>query len=186
MDRLRAWLTDAQAWLAAASPRERRLMLLAAGAALLFLVLIGYASFSSAIRRAEAALDEKRSDFEKISRLTAGYGAQEQERQLLEARLRQSPPALMSFVDATARNGGVDVGGMSDRGVVSGGQNGRPREMSVEVNLSKVPLDKLVKLLNDIERSPGVVRVRRLRVRKSFENKDALDVSLTVSAWQGS
>ena len=186
MDRLRAWWTDAQAWLAAASPRERRLMLLAAGAALLFLVLIGYASFSSAIRRAEAALDEKRTDFEKISRLAAGYGAQEQERQLLEARLRQSPPGLMGFVDATARNDGVDVGGMSDRGVVSGGQNGRPREMSVEVNLSKVPLDKLVKLLNDIERSPGVVRVRRLRVRKSFENKDALDVSLTVSAWQGS
>lgn len=186
MDRLRAWWSDAQAWLAAASPRERRLMLLAAGGALLFLVLIGYASFSSAIRRAEAALDEKRIDFEKISRLAAGYGAQEQERQLLEARLRQSPPALMSFVDATARNSGVDVGGMSDRGVVAGGQNGRPREMSVEVNLGKVPLDKLVKLLNDIERSPGVVRVRRLRVRKSYENKDALDVSLTVSAWQGS
>jgi general secretion pathway protein M len=161
-------------------------MLLAAGAALLFLVLIGYASFSSAIRGAEAALDEKRTDFEKISRLAAGYGALEQERQLLEARLRQSPPALMSFVDATARNDGVDVGGMSDRGVVSGGQNGRPREMSVEVNLSKVPLDKLVKLLNDIERSPGVVRVRRLRVQKSFQNKEALDVSLTVSAWQGS
>jgi general secretion pathway protein M len=186
MDRLRAWWADAQAWLAAASPRERRLILLAAGAALLFLLLIGYASFSSAIRRAEAALDEKRTDFEKISRLAAGYGAQEQERQLLEARLRQSPPALMSFVDATARNDGVDVGGMSDRGVVSGGQNGRPREMSVEVNLSKVPLDKLVKLLNDIERSPGVVRVRRLRVQKSFQNKEALDVSLTVSAWQGS
>jgi len=25
-----------------------------------------------------------------------------------------------------------------------------------------------------------------LRLRKSFENKDMLDVSLTVSAWQGS
>jgi len=54
------------------------------------------------------------------------------------------------------------------------------------VNLGKVPLDKLVKLLSDIERSPGVVRVRTLRLRKSYENKDALDVSLTVSAWQGS
>jgi hypothetical protein len=31
-----------------------------------------------------------------------------------------------------------------------------------------------------------VVRVRRLRLRKSFENKDLLDVSLNVSAWQGS
>jgi type II secretory pathway component PulM len=186
MERIRAWWADAQIWLAAASPRERRLIALAAGGALLFVVLIGYATFASAIRRAEAALDEKRSDFEKISRLAAGYGALEQERQLLEARLRQSPPALMSFVDATARNDGVEVGGMSDRGVVSGGQNGRPREVSVEVNLGKVPLDKLVKLLSDIERSPGVVRVRRLRLRKSFDNKDMLDVSLTVSAWQGS
>ena len=78
------------------------------------------------------------------------------------------------------------VGGMSDRGVVAGGQSGRPREMSVEVNLTKVTLDRMVKLLSDIERSPGVVKVRRLRVRKSYENKDALDVSLTVSAWQGS
>jgi type II secretory pathway component PulM len=186
MDRIRAWWSDAQAWLAAASPRERRLILLAAGAALLFVVLIGFASFSSAIRRAEAALEEKRSDFEKISALASGYGAQEQERQLLEARLRQSPPALMSFVDTTARNDGVEIGGMSDRGVVAGGQGGRPREMSVEANLGKVPLDKLVKLLSDLERSPGVVRVRRLRLRKSYENKDVLDVSLTVSAWQGS
>ena len=104
----------------------------------------------------------------------------------MEARLRQSPPALMTFVDATARNAGVEVGGMSDRGVISGGQNGRPREMSVEVNLGKVSLDKLVKLITDIEHSPGVVRVRRLRMRKAYENKEQLDVSLSVSAWQGS
>ena len=186
MDRIRTWWTDARAWLAAASPRERRLITLAGGGILLFVVLVTYASFSAAIRRAETALDEKRSDFEKISRLAAGYGALEQERQLLEARLRQSPPALMTFVDTTARNNGVDVGGMSDRGVVAGGQNGRPREMSVEVNLGKVPLDKLVKLIAEIERSPGVVRVRRLRLRKAYESKDLLDVSLTVSAWQGS
>lgn len=186
MDKLREWLADAQAWLGGASPRERRLLGLSAAGVLVFVVLIGWASFSSATRRAQAALDEKRQDFEKISRLAAGYGAQEQERQLLEARLRQSPPALMSFVDTTSRNAGVEVGGMSDRGVVSGGQGGRPKEMSVEVNLGKVPLDKLVKLLQDVERSPGVVRVRRLRLRKSFDNKDLLDVSLSISAWQGS
>jgi hypothetical protein len=56
----------------------------------------------------------------------------------------------------------------------------------VEVNLGKVPLDKLIKLLSDIEHSPGVVRVRRLRLRKAYDNKEVLDVSLSVSAWQGS
>src|SRR2546425_1272305 len=66
---------------------------------------------------------------------------------------------------------------------------GRPalhRAGYVRELLGKVPLDKLVKLISDIERSPGVVRVRRLRVRKAYENKELLDVSLTVSAWQGS
>lgn len=186
LERIRALWADAQTWLAAASPRERRLLLLAGSCVLLFIVLIAWVGFSSAIRNAEAALEEKRSDFEKISSLAAGYNALEQERQLLEARLRQSPPALMTFVDTTARNDGVEVGGMSDRGVVSGGQNGRPRESSVEVNLGKVPLDKLIKLLSDIERSPGVVRVRRLRLRKAYDNKDVLDVQLSVSAWQAS
>ena len=139
---------------------------------------------STSIRRHETALDEKRSAFEKVQRLAAGYGQQEQERQLLEARLRQSPPQLMGFVDGLARQEGVDIGSMLDRGVVSGGQNGRPRESSVEVSLGKVPLEKLMRLLQSIERSPGVVRVRRLRLRKSQENKDTLDVTLTVSAWQ--
>jgi len=58
---------------------------------------------------------------------------------------------------------------MVDRGVQAGGQNGRPRESSVEVSLAKVPLEKLMRLLQSIERSPGVVRVRRLRLRKSPE-----------------
>ena len=78
MDKLRALLADAQAWLSASSPREKRLLALAAGGVLVFVVLIGWASFSASIRKAQAALDEKRDDFEKISRLSAGYGAQEQ------------------------------------------------------------------------------------------------------------
>src|SRR2546426_344468 len=108
MDRIRAWWADAQAWLAAATPRERRLIMLAGGGVLLFIVLVTYASFSAAIRRAETALDEKRADFEKISRLAAGHCAPQEGRQ------------------------------------------------------------------------------RPLRVRKTYENKELLDVSLTVSAWQGS
>lgn len=185
MDKIRALVGDARAWIAAATPRERRLLAMAAGGVALFIVFVFWASFSSAIRRAEGTLEEKQQDFEKIARLSSGYAVHEQERQMMEARLRQTPPALMSFVDATAKADGVDVGGMSDRGAVAGGQNGRPRELSVEVNLSKVPLDKLLKLLFDLEHGPGIVKVRRLHVRKSVENKEMLDVSLSISAWQG-
>jgi general secretion pathway protein M len=184
MEKLRALLADAQQYVAAASPRERRVLMLAAAGIVAIFILLLWIGFSSSIRRHEDALEEKRLAFERVQKLAAGFGREEQERQLLEARLRQSPPALMGFVDGIAKQEGVEIGSMSDRGVVAGGQGGRPRESSVEVNLGKVPLDKLMRLLQDIERSPGVVRVRRLRVRKSSDNKDTLDVTMTVSAWQ--
>jgi len=185
MEKLRSLIADAQQYLAAASPRERRLVGFMALGVTLFLLLVIWLGFGSSIRRHEDALEEKRSFFEKVQRLSAGFGREEQERQLLEAKLRQSPPALMGFVDGLAKQEGVDIGGMSDRGIRAVGQDSHLRESSVEANLGKVPLDKLMRLLQSIERSPGVVRVRRLHLRKSSDNKETLDVTLTVSAWQG-
>jgi general secretion pathway protein M len=184
LEKARALLADAVQYVQNASPRERRLLLFAGAGVTAFVLLILWAAFGSAIRRHEDSLAEKRSAFDKVQRLAAGYGQQEQERQLLEARLRQSPPALMGYVDGLARQEGIEIGSMTDRGIIGGGQNGRPRESSVEVSLGKLPLDKLMRLLQAIERSPGVVRVRRLRLRKSPDNKDTLDVTMSVSAWQ--
>jgi general secretion pathway protein M len=184
MEKLRALLSDAIQYVQNASPRERRLIALASGGVIAFLLLLVWVGMANSISRHAAALEEKRVNFDKAQKLAAGYGQQEQERQLLEARLRQSPPALMGFVDGLARQEGVEIGSMADLGVRSGGQGGRPRENSVEVSLGKVPLEKLMRLLDAIEKSPGVVRVRRLRLRKSAENKDTLDVTMTVSAWQ--
>lgn len=184
IEKLRAILADATEYVQTASPRERRLLLFAGAGAVVFVLLVLWIGFGSSISRHQDSLEEKRGAFEKVQKLSAGYAQQEQERRLLEMRLRQSPPALMGFVDGLARQEGIEIGSMLDRGVQNGGQNGRPRESSVEVSFSKVPLEKLMRLLQDIERSPGVVRVRKLRLRKSQENKDTLDVTMTVSAWQ--
>ena len=186
MNALRKLFADISEYLDAASPRERRLILGAVGGILFFAVLVGYASFSSAIGKAERTLEEKRDDFAKVEKLAATYGAQELERQSLEQRLRQSPSQLMSYVDGVAKGLQMDkdIGSMNDRGVVAGGQGGRPRESLVEFNLGKVPLDKLNAFLKSIESTPGVVRVRRLRIRKSYDNKDTLDVNIAVSTWQ--
>jgi type II secretory pathway component PulM len=186
MEKLRELLGQATDYVAAASPREKRMIALAAGGVVFFFLFILYVSFSSSIRKHEDTLEEKRIAFEKVQRLAQNFGEKQQERELLEAKLRQSPPALMSFVEERAKTEGIDIGSMSDRGLVSSGSGGKPRETSVEANLGKVPLDKLGRFLQAVEQSPGVVRVRRLRVRKSSDNKETLDVTLTVSSWQGS
>ena len=186
MGKLQELFGQAADYVAAASPREKRMIALAAGAVLFATLLVLYGSFSSSISKGEATLEEKRKAFDTVQRLAQNFGEKEQERQLLEAKLRQSPPALMSFVEERAKTEGIEIGGMSDRGVTSAATPGKPRESSVEANFGKVPLDKLGRFLQAVEQSPGVVRVRRLRVRKSTDNKEALDVTLTVSAWQGS
>ena len=184
MNGLRKLLADISQYLEAASPREKRLILGAAAGVAFFAVLVGYASFSSAIGKAERSLEEKRDDFVKVEKLAATYGAQELERQSLEQRLRQSPAQLMAYIDGLAKTAQVEIGSMSDRGALNPGGNGKPRESQVEFNLGKVPLDKLNAFLKSIESTPGVVRVRRLRVRKSYDNKDTLDVNVAVSTWQ--
>ena len=183
MDKLKKLLSDAAEYFAAASPREKRMVALGAGAVIATLLFITFASFASAIQKKQDALEEKQAAFEKVRRLAADYSVREQERQMLEAKLRQSPPALMSFVDGIAKGEGIEIGSMSDNGVVGGGKDGKPRENSVEVNLGKVPQEKLTRLLEAIDKSPGVVRVRRLRVRKSSDNKETLDVTLRISTW---
>src|SRR5260370_33253499 len=98
MEKIRALLADAQTWLSAASPREKRLLAFAAGGFLLFVVLIVWASFSSSIRKAQITLVEKRDDFEKISRLAAGYVLQEHDSPVINARVGLMPRARMSVV----------------------------------------------------------------------------------------
>lgn len=187
MGRLRRLMSDLSDYLAAASDREKRLLLLAAFGVVFAAVMISWTSFSRTISRREDALEEKRLAFAQVQKLAQDFGAREQERQLLEARLRQSPPALVSFVDERAKAEGIEIGGVSDRGIVSSGpaSAGRPRESQVEVNMAKVPLDKLTRFIQALETSPGVVKVRRLRMRRSQDQKEALDVTLSISAWQG-
>ena len=67
IEKLRALWADAQAWLAAATPREKRLLAMAAGGVALFIALVAWASFSASIRKAQAALEEKQLDFEKFA-----------------------------------------------------------------------------------------------------------------------
>jgi general secretion pathway protein M len=57
-------------------------------------------------------------------------------------------------------------------------------EDSVEINLARIDLSKLARLLDALERGPGVVRVRRLRMATRNDDPSLVDVTLQVVTWQ--
>jgi glycine cleavage system regulatory protein len=57
-------------------------------------------------------------------------------------------------------------------------------EVKVEVNIPLITIDRLVELLEEVERKSKTIAVRVLRVRNNFRDPTQLDVNMTVSNFQ--
>ena len=59
-------------------------------------------------------------------------------------------------------------------------------QVSVEVNLKEVSIDKLTSFLKSVESKEGkdLVKVTRLKTKTRFDNDQLLDVRMTVSTWR--
>jgi hypothetical protein len=57
-------------------------------------------------------------------------------------------------------------------------------EVKVEVNIPHITIDRLVELLEEVERKSRTIAVRVLRVRNNFRDPTQLDVNMTVSNFQ--
>jgi general secretion pathway protein M len=172
---------DAAAYLARLSPRERVLVTGAAVAVAAFLLLMVAGGISRAISAREDRIGRKTHLLSQVGKLAQGYRAAQAERASLEARLRQPAPPLMSFVSQTGQSLGVEVNDL--RPGTPGAADGIAEE-SVEVNLARIDLPRLARLLEGLEKGPGVVKVRRLRVTSRNDDPTLVDVTLLVATYQ--
>jgi general secretion pathway protein M len=181
MERLRQLAARVEAFLGRLSPRERILVSAAAAAVGLFVVFLVATGVSRSISAREQRIGSKTEMLASIGKLTRGYRQAQVERQMLEARLKGPPVQLMSFVSQTGAQTGVEVNDLRPGTPVTA--EGLTEE-SVEVNLARIDLPRLARLVDALERGPGVVKVRRLRVATRNDDPSLVDVTLQVSTWQ--
>lgn len=180
MDRLRDLLADITRILSSMSPRERMLVSLAGVAAFIFIGSIALTTVQGATARKETSIEEKKMALEQVAIYARSYGENERARKQIEARLGGTPIRLMSLMQDLADKNGLTIGSMNDRGESNIDD---VKESVVEVSIASAPVTKLVSILNEIEKNPRPVKVRKMRVKPNSTD-DTLNVTLTVASYQ--
>jgi general secretion pathway protein M len=116
-----------------------------------------------------------------IGTLAAGYRVVQAERQAMEARLKGPPVALMSHVSQAGTALGIEVTDLRPTGAPVEADG--VVEESVEVNLPRIDLPHLARLLEGLERGPALVKVRRLRVSTRTDDPRLVDVTVVVATY---
>lgn len=170
-----------EAW-ASLSARERRLLSLLIGAFVVAAIALGLLSARRAIVQREATLADKRAAMTKVEILASGYSRAEAARAKIEARMKGQPVRLFSYLEDLGRKQGVTIGDMQDRGNTAAGEG--VQRTTVDVNFARIDLLHLTSFVNEIEKSPHLVKVEKLRLRTRTDDPNLLDATLTVSTYQ--
>ncbi len=178
MEKLKALLSDVQAWFSRLTLRERRLVGFAGAAMAVFVVFIVAYSFSSAAGDARRRIASKMTDLNEVQTLAASYRESEQARQAVERQLSASNIQLISYLTDKGTAAGLDIPTMNPRADVTL-NDGKIIESGVELNLSDVTLGKLVDFLSTVEQGAGVVKVKNLLVEPRATNQ-TLNARVTI------
>jgi len=182
MERWKELRAKAEAWTAGLSSRERFMVTLAGVAIALFVVFMVGSALQRGVRAREVRLEEKTRVLGQIGTLAAGYRQVQAERTALEARLKGPPVALMSHVSQAGTALGIEVTDLRPNGAPVEADG--VLEESVEVNLPRIDLPHLARLLEGLERSQGLVKVRRLRVSTRSDDPRLIDVTVLVATYR--
>lgn len=163
------------------SRREQLLALGAAGGLLLLVSLVVVTSVQSAFATRHDRLEYKEQGLEQVIQLSSGFREAEADRRQMEAKLRQSKGvSLFTYMEELARGQGVTISNMTPRQPTT---EAGITEQTVDVNLEGIPLDKLAGIINGVQRSPQIVKIKRLRVRRKFNDQERVDATMTVATY---
>ena len=166
------------------SDRDQKLLAFTGLALAGFLIFVAGVQLNRAASKRVEHIEAKEAQLREVAQLTSGYRAAEAQRTDLEKKLKEhGVKSLFSYLEDLGKKDGLDIGGMTDKGSSpAGAKDSNITQASVEVTLTKVELAKLTKFLNDVETSPGVVRVTRLQVRPRGDEA-VLDAWFTVTTY---
>jgi hypothetical protein len=171
-------------WLDGLSDRDRRLLsiLSIAIASLLVISIVVFSATKISTKRAE--LERNKQQFSEVRELESQYMMARSKSEQAKRRIKQNRISLFTFIQGVTTRLGLSVKDLTEQS--------RPLpksdivEVSVRLNLSKLSIDKVTALIEELEGSEGqeLVKVTKLKISKRFDEPELLDLQMTVSTWK--
>ncbi len=166
------------------SVREQRMVLFVV-VALSAMALGGSSYFvRKDLKSTRQRIAHKEEKLREIAEIRGDYHRQlSEQNRLAEEVKRNEKTRILSYLEELSRAANIELGNASERAGGSTG-SGLVREEAAQVEVKNVSLDRLYDFLKRIEQGNRLVKVRRLRVRTRFDNKEMLDASIMVGTFK--
>lgn len=168
------------------SSREKRLVGLTAVVAIFVLFGGTYWAVDSHLETRAKRVQNLQASLLQIRALEGQYRAAESRESQSTRRLKSNNVSLFSVLQKSAGQLGLVLNDLNERQLPF--KDGELIQVSVDVNLKQVSIDKLNSFLEKIEgrSSGGVIKITKLKVKTRHDNEELLDVSMTVATWKTS
>ena len=168
----------------ALTEREQRLVGLTAVVFLGFIFVGGLLWLQSSLEKKGNRIEVQKTQLGEMMALEADYLAAKEGAKSDEDRLASNNVSLFTHLQNAAGDLGLRLKDLNEK--KSNVKNTNLVQVSVDVNLKEVSIDKLTSFLQNIEsgKNKDVVKVTRLKTKTRFDNKELLDVRMTVSTWK--
>lgn len=170
---------------ALSSERDKRVLIIGAVGLLLFILFFSYGSFSRSSRRYEKQVQVLENNLVEIRSLKKDYKASKDRLKELTKTVKKEEEALISVVEKILVDNQIERTSFSlkDSNVSSGSEE-LYDETSVQVDLRKVPLYKVVEVLYTIQTRDSFLKVSNLRIKTKFDKPDLIDTSFSLSTFE--
>ena len=167
------------------SQREQRVLIGAGAFFVLLLLYLGVDSVLQGYDRLEGKIAKKRVEVENITRLRAQY--MEAHKQLADIKVKldkmEKGFSVLSFIEDLANKENIreNIGSVKPKKIPL---NDNYDENIVELKMANVSLKELIDFIYKIENSGHLLKVKRLRIKTRYDNRDLLNVTLQVTTYK--
>jgi general secretion pathway protein M len=183
MNPFRQLMNDLRTRFEQLSAREKRLVMAAGGALLVFILFITVLSFSNSANAHRRRTQEKLAKLAEVQELAASYSQATAARNAVEQQLTNLDVRLLSYIADKASAAGLDAPNMTPKGDMPLAGDEKIMESSLELYFTDVDLRKLTDFLRSVESGPGIVKVKYLLIEPRPAT-DTLSARATIATYK--